>query len=433
MPETIESFDAMSELPIDKSSKTLWGVNIAVDPQFAGQGVAKELIATAISKAKQLGIKEMKGGIRLAGMKQMIDSGMIQNPVDYPITLDKLAKAFISATQRENVQISFSAPQKYWEIDEESLGYASIITIKILEDKMNTVLDRCVAETITLGEEKIEYFAVGPHRGCSHSCKFCGVKSARTCDDNLIELGFLNDGKMTRNYGEIIFDEFRNLADNNASDVLLMNGGNIIREEEMYLPAITEWIPKFIAQSDNFKSMTIEVRADDIILRTNTLLEIQKNLAGKDLVVRLPIEYADEKMLADSNKGISLKTIENATETLRANVIKWDACSMLGGLNLNSSSAIELAERTVRFAFDKGARNVIINAQFVTEDMRSVLDEISVPSLGDIITLLKRLRGVPGKIKVGFDVDEILNPIKFPQGTDAERETLSKFNETQKL
>ncbi len=431
MPAVIEGFDAMSELPTNKNSKTLWGVNIAIDPEFTGKGIAKQIIAKTISNAKFFGATTMKGGIRLAQMKEMIETGAIKSPADYPISQDKLAKAFLAATKQEGASISFSEPQKYWEIDEESMGYASIITIEIKEEI--NMLDRCVSETVNFGEENIQYFAIGPHRGCPLGCKFCGVKASRTAEEKLSALGYLGDNKMTRKYGEVIFDEFRNLVDAKASDILFLNGGNILREEEMYLPAITQWIPKSIAESKTLESMTIEVRADDIVAKINTLVKIKKSLGSKDLVVRLPIEYADEKMLANSGKGISLETINAAIKTLFNNNITWDAYAMLGGMNLNPKSAAELAERTVRFAFEKGARNVIINSQFITKDMQSVKGDIFVPSFGNIISTLEKLRDVPGKIKVGFDADELLNPIVMPNGTNEERELLNRFNTAQKI
>jgi hypothetical protein len=106
---------------------------------------------------------------------------------------------------------------------------------------------------------------------------------------------------------------------------------------------------------------------------------------------------------------------------------------MLGGMHLNSESAMALTRKTVNFAFEKGARNVIINSQFITKDMQAIKDDIFVPTFGNIISTLKQIGDVPGKIKVGFDADELLNPIVMPNGTSEEKVLLNEFNATQKI
>lgn len=134
MPESIESFETMSELPVNANGKTMWGVNLAVDPAFAGNGIASELARRTIRLAKSLGVNEMQAGLRLEKMQQLVSAGIINLPEEYPVgKIDALAKAFISAANKENAAITFSKPQKYWEVDAESMGYASIVTIKIKE------------------------------------------------------------------------------------------------------------------------------------------------------------------------------------------------------------------------------------------------------------------------------------------------------------
>jgi uncharacterized Fe-S cluster-containing MiaB family protein len=118
------------------------------------------------------------------------------------------------------------------------------------------------ATLIKVGKEKILYVTI-PYKGCTKKprCLFCGVQERP--NPNL---------KINRKFGDEVMRKIKKYVSYYSPDSLVLyNGGNILREKEMYQPTILVEIPKYIARHKKCKIYEIEARVDDVI-------HFQKNL-----------------------------------------------------------------------------------------------------------------------------------------------------------
>ncbi|MBZ9571792.1 hypothetical protein KJA15_00400 [Patescibacteria group bacterium] len=265
---------------------------------------------------------------------------------------------------------------------------------------------------IKLGKEKVLYVTI-PYTGCTKTprCLFCGVQEER--NKNL---------KINEEFGNEVLAKIKKyITKYSPNSLVLYNGGNILREEEMYQPTILIDIPKYIALHQKCKAYEIEARVDDVIRFQEKLKTIKSHLETKKLRIRLGIEFFDDELLKKHKKGNDTQQIQQAVDILNKLNIEWNGYIMLGGLDMKREEVIEVAIKTGKFMIDNNAFKVSINGIFVTKDLqRAFGNRIYVPDYSNLISVLTGLCKYKDKkqsqvlFKVGFEEEYTKNVVRFP-------------------
>lgn len=291
-----------------------------------------------------------------------------------------------------------------------------------------------IPATLNVGGEKILYVSL-PYRGCTKNpaCLFCGVRERRNRSLDLNEA-----------FGSEVLAVVSDLLNEHMPDALVLYiGGNILRPEEMYQPVITEEIPRLISEHATCNAYEIEVRADDILKFGNCIEKIRANLGEKELRIRIGIEYIDDGLNWRHRKGLTKGTIDQAIGLLNKSGTKWHGYVMLGGLDLDQSSARTSAKKTAYFMIDNGAFRISINGMFATGSLEMQYGKrIYVPTYSDLEAVVRDIfrhcKGNEKKIilKIGFEEDDMEYMVRLPymqKGVSAETllEKIAVFNRTQ--
>jgi len=304
------------------------------------------------------------------------------------------------------------------------------------EEKFKKDKNNYSAIMSSVGREKVLYVTL-PYAGCTHNpkCIFCGVQERK--DRSL---------KIDKSFGREVVSIVTKCVDEYSPDSLVLyNGGNILRPEEMFQSAVLVEIPKFVAGHPTCNVYEIESRADDILKFGESIDTIRRNLGPKKLRVRLGIEYYDDGLLWRHNKGMTCGQIDKTVLSLNESGIEWNGYVLFGGLDLKRRDAKIAAKRTAKFMIDNGAFKVSINGVFMTRGLeRSFGRRIYVPGYSELIELLAELikyrNGIKSSaiFKVGFEEEDIENIVRFPYlaaGISMEdiKKRLADFNITQNL
>lgn len=287
-----------------------------------------------------------------------------------------------------------------------------------------------------VGGERVLYVTL-PYVGCSRNprCIFCGVRGSG--NKSLVP---------DESFGEEVLLMVTGLVNEFLPDSLVLyNGGNILRPQEMYQPVILVEIPRFLAGHPTCNIYEIESRVDDIVLSEESIGMIKINLGRKKLRIRLGIEYYDDSLLWRHRKGITQEQIKKAASFLNESHIEWNGYVLLGGLDMDYSEARISAKRTAKFMVDAGAFKISINGMFTTRQMeRNFGRRIYVPAYSDLFEVLKELFNYYRKqqrtpiFKVGFEEEDIGSMVRMPyvsrdMNVQEVRKRLAFFNLTQDL
>lgn len=287
-----------------------------------------------------------------------------------------------------------------------------------------------VIQTVSGVEENI--LLEIPPKGCSHDCAFCSLKHRENKDFPVLP----HEGNVlgaTKN----VVDEIAVLLDSHptATTLTLSNAGNILHGTEWKKGAELHemfWIPFLeMIQKRGIQAVEIEVRVDEFsdntegkesrpkkIVRDRLLwLSEQLQEMGKCLRCILPLEYAQSSILEQQRKfpsslisnGKAEETFQHAISCMNQYRIEWLGYAMLGGRLANRSlqreEAIDSAAHTVLFGLEHGAREVIINCQYVDpiNQWEAQRDGIPffIPSERDMIETLGLI--VAGMSEIGKD------------------------------
>lgn len=292
------------------------------------------------------------------------------------------------------------------------------------------------AVVTNIADEDVLCVAI-PYKGCTviPPCLFCGVRE-RANKALEIDAGF----------GEEVLRRFKLFIEEYGPDsVAYYSGGNVLRPEEMHQPTVLEDIPKYIAGRSDCMSYEIEVRVDDVLKYLDSLKIIITNLGGKNLIVRLGVEFFDDDILKKHRKGVDVRQIQKAVDVLNELGIQWHGYVMFGGVDMCKKDAIDVAIKTGKFMVDNNAHRISINGLFVTEKMSSrVGNRVYVPTYEDLMQVLTELseycegKDVSPKFRVGFEDEYTEDVEKFPfvdelHGPEIVMERLSLFNRSQDL
>lgn len=317
------------------------------------------------------------------------------------------------------------------EIESQELTRVPDIEYSIDLDEVNVlgVQDRQTAS----GKERTMSLLVPP-RGCKMKCDFCSPS-------HIANPNFPLTAEATEKVAIEVNNELRK---NGGADVIkLFNAGNILwgsefgQESGALHEHFWEVLPEILADS-GLKAVEIEVRLDEFTdggnsdnpVSTNSRREIVRNRlvklkselekVGISLRVILAIEYNAD--LAGEQKGTINKGTENSIKAisfLDQHNIEWLGYAMLGGRlkdkTIDRADGIKSAVETVEFGFQNGAREMIVNCQYLDPINRfeEERDQIPyyVPTKQDILEVLSRLAHKLNnsyRLRITVDKEEII-------------------------
>lgn len=427
IPENIRSFEEMRDLPVDRSSNSLWGINIGrrVGPEYAGKGYASSLVKDRLLWAQDHGYKIFTGAVTFDRLKewiatndQSVSGQTIQNDPQFYF---KAAKAFNEqglnpalnlfkkAAATLGLEIEIGEPiENYWPVNETSLSFGVLIKIhlnkpdqesvkidKDLEQKPNIEYTfdlskfQVVAETTreTKTGSELTAFVSLPPAGCPNDCTFCSIKHIKVEGYYPTPEKSINLARDTRRYLE---------ANPQIQTIKLFNCGNIIHGsewgknielDEIYWQSLANDVEDIKKENpeNQLQAVEIEVRLDDLYLaddkkraqvRERILdLEEKLNQTGVELRVTVAIEYLDEQIIKQQRKFINpdnhRQNVENALNFLEEHNISYLIYAMFGGTfgdrSLHPDEATQATAEVVKYAFSRvdGLREVIINCQYL--------------------------------------------------------------------
>lgn len=273
---------------------------------------------------------------------------------------------------------------------------------------------------------KIYCYLTVPYPGCTKtpSCDFCAFKGtgiAGLTFDELLKIAIVRKA---------------NQGMNKAADTLVfLNNGNALHPDEMDPEVILRRVPQAVAAHPNCKALEIEVSVADLLEchAWDKLLEIKRNLAGKELRVRLPIEYANNELLERHHKGVTLDDIDMVIRSLTMFKIPWVGYTLFGGVDMTSKKARQVAVDTGKYSMDRGARMVCLNGLFMTESMKAAQErtgqQLYIPTIDDLMHVLPILSQHAATKKpkplIKVDVaeeDPRLNIVQYPYDIPANNE-----------
>jgi len=276
---------------------------------------------------------------------------------------------------------------------------------------------RFFEDGVNIGGKSFFYLTI-PYPGCTKAipCEFCAF--AGTGIPGL---------KVDERLGRTVVQKVQQGLARHSDTLVLLNNGNILNSNEMYPPAILEHVPQVVACHPSCRALEIEVSVKDLLSDSiwEKLRTIRQNLAGKELRVRVAVEYADDALLARHRKGTNMADVGSAIGALSAEGIPWIGYALLGGMEMTSEEAQRAAIQTGQYIMDRGARMLSVNGLFLTEGMRKTQmqtgRQVYLPSIDDLIKVLRALtahgalKGAKPLIKIGLaEEDGGLKIVEYP-------------------
>lgn len=322
---------------------------------------------------------------------------------------------------------------------------------------LNVVNNLGIEDRLTTSGPEKTMFILLPPRGCKMNCDFCSPK--HVANPNF---------PLTAEASEQVAGESNKILFENSevNTIKLFNAGNILWGTEYGQKAgalhekYWELLPKIVSSYPNLKAVELEVRTDEFIqdianpeiqtverkkIVTDRILKLNKDLKGVDKELRalLAIEYTSD--IISMQKGTLQKgtgQAERAIGFLKENNIPWLGYAMLGGrLNdrsLSSGEAVQSAVQTSLFCFDKGAREVVINCQYLDpinrweEKVNGI--KYYVPSEEDVRNLLLQVRqslSPEKRIRITLDAEEAIVGTIGTEVSDEFHKLIDDLNNTE--
>lgn len=132
MPIDIYSFEQMRDLPMVRSSDTIWGVNLSkrLGSQYSGKMYAVQVVTACFAWAREQGYERFMAGVTCCGLKDSLLS-----PEEYNSSGKNPAlRVFQRAAQNLGMRVEVGGIiRNYWKIDQDSLGMGVLITVYLKE------------------------------------------------------------------------------------------------------------------------------------------------------------------------------------------------------------------------------------------------------------------------------------------------------------
>lgn len=429
IPQEIEGFEQMRDLPVDTQSETLWGTNISrrIGEKYSGHGYASQLVSKRLIWAKEHGYKRFMGGVTCDGLAEYIEQYLDEHRKEAMEEIRKTGDANVSHLREKafksyfvnnmnpatklferigrelELEVIIGEPIKdYWPINETSLGYGVMVEVILAEQTEENpetetelefsfdlnkaqVLGSEIRETVDGTENTM--FCYLPAEGCPNNCEFCSVKHIKA--DNYepsIEQSVLAAEKIRKF-----------LTDNPITDTIkIFNAGNILHGTEFgerceMHEYLWDKLPEVLAElrqsgQSEISNVEIEVRIDEIDPESNAAhrnevaerlqkLALDLEAIGISLRVLLALEYIDEDIIKEQAKFARPEDYQaTVSRTLNhlANIeVDALAYAMFGGRKaeraMNGYEAITATYNTIDFALsqENAPREVIVNWQYL--------------------------------------------------------------------
>ena len=131
--DLIISFEEMRDLPVDRTSKTLWVTNIATKIEAVGKGYGTRLFGEVVGYGVRAGFELIMAGVSCYGFKEALQKSDVCSIDEYMEKgLNPAVRVFQQSAQAHGCGFLSGAPiANYWSDDEESIGYGVLVTIDL--------------------------------------------------------------------------------------------------------------------------------------------------------------------------------------------------------------------------------------------------------------------------------------------------------------
>lgn len=310
-----------------------------------------------------------------------------------------------------------------------------------------------------------------PPKGCRYHCDFCSIKNIANPNFPVsTEEGGVDAAK------KVAMEIDALLHENQEVETLkLFNAGNILygterkgsgELNEAFWAALVDVMGKY----KNFAALEIEVRIDEFIgpgitkngqltpkgVLRERLAWLNTQMKGIDKKLRciLALEYIESKIISQQSKFPQAFTTEDrggarceqAIDFMREHEIEWLSYAMLGGRlkdrALNPEEATASAAHTALFGLEHGAREAIINSQYLDpinfwEQKRDGVnyfvpaEKNMVDTLRLIVSGLGKIPAINGhvpRVRLTTDKEDVIEGAIGPDVSPAFRQLMLQFN-----
>lgn len=312
-----------------------------------------------------------------------------------------------------------------------------------------------------------------PPKGCGYRCDFCSIKNIANPDFPVsAEAGGIGAVQKVATEIDALLCEQRDVE-----TLKLFNAGNILYGTERkgggeLNEAFWVELVDVLRRHTQVKALEIEVRIDEFvgpgtlkdgsptpkgILRERLLwLSSQLKGMGKSLRCIFALEYVESKIIGQQTKFSSDFVAEErkndygekAISFMKEHEIEWLSYAMLGGRlkgrSLTSEEAVTSATDTALFGLKHGAREVIINSQYLDpinlwEQKRDGIN-FYVPTEKDMVDTLRfivwspwldkipKMKGETPRVRMTTDKEDVIEGTIGPDVSPAFRQLVSDFN-----
>lgn len=132
--DLIVIFEAMRDLPVDRSSKILWVTNIATGMKSVGKGYGTKLLEGVVSWSIKAGFEAIMAGVTCYGFAKALQNREVRSIQEFmERDLNPAVRVFRASAEANGCGFSSGTPlADYWSGDKESAGYAVLVTIDLL-------------------------------------------------------------------------------------------------------------------------------------------------------------------------------------------------------------------------------------------------------------------------------------------------------------
>ncbi len=332
------------------------------------------------------------------------------------------------------------------------------------------------------GESEIRNTCTGPEKtmavivppkGCGYRCDFCSIKNISNPGFPVsVEEGGVDAAQKVATEVSTILYEHRDVE-----TLKLFNGGNILYGAERkgggeLNEAFWVELVEVLRRHKQIKAVEIEVRIDEFvgsgilrdgsqtpkgILRERLVwLNTQLKDMGKSLRCIFAFEYVESKIITQQSKFSHNFVVEErkneygeeAIGFMKEHEIKWLSYAMLGGRlkdrSLTSEEAIASATTTALFGLKHGAREVIINSQyldpvnlweqkrdgvnFYVPTEKDMVDTIGFIVRGLSLSKTLKMHGGKPRVRMTTDKEDVIEGTIGPDISPAFRQLVLDFN-----
>jgi len=144
-PDTIDSFERMRDMGVDRKSPVLWITNMASSMNSKGKGYVSELLSEVIRWAEVNGYQSIMAGVTCDNYADLLDRGEVSSIGEYMEqgknpgvrTFRSAARKYENKTKEKPFVWSSDAIADYWPVNAASGGYGAMAAIDLPNKNYN--------------------------------------------------------------------------------------------------------------------------------------------------------------------------------------------------------------------------------------------------------------------------------------------------------